>query len=192
VRARPGYGAPDISAAVIRRGDSRAYEAKVERRGGRMFYRDDFTDPASGWPDRVSARYSREGYRLTGENIVAVNGPVFRNFRASISTTSNGAAGLVFRQSERGYYAFAAAPGFAAVRRVEPIRTTELQRWPLDGIAGGLQQIEVRCDGADCAFYHQEVLLGRIQDSAFAEGRIGLYLSGKGEAVFNDLRAEGL
>jgi hypothetical protein len=45
-------------------------------------------------------------------------------------------------------------------------------------------------EGSDCAFYLQEVLMGRIRDSSFAEGRVGLRLSGKGNAVFNDLSVE--
>ena len=37
---------------------------------------------------------------------------------------------------------------------------------------------------------YRERLIGRIKDSMFAEGRVGLYLGGKGNAVFNDLLVE--
>ena len=74
--------------------------------------------------------------------------------------------------------------------RVEAIKTTELARWPLNATTTRPQKIEVRCEGDDCAFFHQERLIGRIKDSMFAEGRVGLYLGGKGNAVFNDLLVE--
>jgi Ca-activated chloride channel homolog len=190
VRARPGYGTPDVGPAVARRTDSRAFEANVERRNGRLFYRDDFSNPQSGWPDRLSAKYSRDGYRLEGENVVAVNGPPLRNFRATVSLTTEGGAGLVFRQTDAGYYAFALFPEYATATRVEAIRITELNRWPVQTTGGRPQKIEVRCDESDCSFYHDEILIGRINDRRFSDGRIGLSLSGKGSAVFNNLIVE--
>jgi Ca-activated chloride channel family protein len=191
VRARPGYGTLDLQPAVVRRSDSRAFESKVERRNGRTFYRDDFANPNSGWPDRLTAKYSSEGYRLSGENVVAVNGPVFRNFRASVSlAVEGGAGGLVFRQNDRGYYAVAISTESVTASRVEAIRTIELARWPLNATTTRDQKIEVRCEGDQCAFLHQERLIGTIKDNMFSEGRVGLYLSGKGNAVFNELMVE--
>src|SRR5262245_53271783 len=190
VRARPGYGTPELQPAVVRRANSRSFESKVERRNGRVFYRDDFADPNSGWPDRVTAKYSREGYRLSGENVVAVNGPVFRNFRATVAMRTDGGGGLVFRQSDAGYYVVAVFPEVVTVSRVEAIKTTELASWTLSTIVGSPQRIEVRCFGNDCTFYQQDVLIGRIRDGTFFEGRVGLFLSGKGNAMFNDLIVE--
>jgi hypothetical protein len=191
VRARPGYGTIESQPAVERRVDSRGFESKVERRNGRVFYRDDFTDSKSGWPDRVSAKYSRDGYQLSGENVVAVNGPVFRNFRATVSMTSDGGGGLVVRQSDAGYYAVTVFAEFLTVSRIEAIKTTELARWPTaPGGTQNPQKIEVRCEGTQCAFFHQERLIGQIKDSTFSEGRVGVYLSGKGSVVFKDLSVE--
>jgi len=175
---------------VVRRANSRAFESKVEHRNGRVFYREDFVDPSSGWPDRVTAKYSRDGYQLSGENVVAVNGPVFRNFRAIVSLANEGGGGLVFRQNDRGYYALAVFPELATISRIETLKTTELSRWSLERTTASSLKIEVRCDGNDCAFYRQEVLIGRMKDSAFSEGRVGLYLSGKGTAVFTNLTVE--
>jgi Ca-activated chloride channel homolog len=190
VRARPGYGTPEVQPAVVRRANSRAFESKIERRNGRMFYRDDFMDPSSGWPDRLTAKYSREGYRLSGENVVTVNGPAFRNFRAMVSMTAEGGGGLVFRQSDAGYYAFAVFPEFVSVSRVEALKKTELARWALSKTSGRSQKIEVRCQENDCTFYLQETLIGRTKDATFTQGRVGLYLSGKGDAVFNDFTVQ--
>lgn len=190
VRARPGYGTPELQPAVVRRANSRSFESKVERRNGRVFYRDDFGDTNSGWPDRVTAKYSREGYRLSGENVVAVNGPVFRNFRASVAITTEGGGGLVFRQSDAGYYAVAVFPEVATVSRIEAIKTTEIARWVLTTAVSGPRKIEVRCEGTGCTFYQQDSLIGGITDGTLSEGRVGLYLSGKGNALFNDLLVE--
>jgi len=190
VRARPGYGTPEFQPAVVRRANSRAFESKVERRDGRVFYRDDFADTNSGWPDRVTAKYSQEGYRLSGENVVAVNGPIFRSFRATVAVTAEGGGGLVFRQSDAGYYAVAVFPEVATVSRVEAIKTTEIARWDLRKVVSGPRKIEVRCEGDDCSFYHQDILIGGMRDSTFSQGRVGLYLSGKGNALFNDLIVE--
>jgi Ca-activated chloride channel family protein len=190
VRARPGYGTPEVQPAIVRRANSREFESKIERRNGRLFYRDDFADPNSGWPDRLTAKYSREGYRLSGENVVTVNGPAFRNFRATVSMTVEGGGGLVFRQSDSGYYAFAVFPEFANVSRVEALKKTEIARWALNATGGRPQKIEVRCEESACTFYHQDALIGRTKDATFTQGRIGLHLSGKGDAVFKDLMVE--
>jgi hypothetical protein len=140
--------------------------------------------------DRVTAKYSREGYRLSGENVVAVNGPLFWNFRATVAVTAEGGGGLVFRQSDAGYYAVAVFPEVATVSRIEAIKTTEIARWVLRTVVSGPRKIEVRCEGNDCTFYHQDSLIGGIRDGSFSEGRVGLYLSGKGNALFNDLMVE--
>jgi hypothetical protein len=190
LRARPGYGTVQVGPAIARQANSRAFERKVEHRNGRIFYHDDFTDPNSGWPDRLTARYTREGYKLAGDNVVAVNGPVFRNFRAAVSLTTDGAAGLVFRQTDRGYYAFAVTSNVAVVSRVEAIKTTELNRWNLDAGNTDARSIEVRCNGNDCAFYQDEKLIGRINDGTLSEGRVGLHTVGKANAAFKDLKVE--
>ena len=75
VRARPGYGALEIQPAAERRDSSLAYEAKVEKKNGAVVYYDDFKDTESGWPNRTNAKYSRDGYLLTGDTVVAINGP---------------------------------------------------------------------------------------------------------------------
>ena len=157
-----------------------------------MFYRDDFKDPFSGWPNSTTAKYSREGYRLTGTNVAATNGPVVRNFRASVGLSVNApaGAGLIFRQNDKGYYALVRFKEFASVIRVEALRTVELERWPSIGKRDYPRRLEVRCEASECQFYEEEALIGGLKDTTFLEGRVGLFLSGKGDALFNDLRVE--
>ena len=219
VRARPGYGTLEIQPAAERRDTSLAYEAKVEKKNGAVFYHDDFRDPNSGWPNRTNAKYSRDGYLLTGDTVAAMNGPVFRNFRASVSVAVDSAApsspapanniglsaggvttlaggGLIFRQNDDGYYALVVfpaqgfQPGMVTAIRVERLKTTELDRWPLIRKAGRAQKIEVRCRETECDIYQDDNRRGRIKDKTFSEGRAGLYLSGRGDALFHDLIVE--
>lgn len=215
IRARPGYGLQKFEPAGIRNSSPAAFQAKLERIEGRLIYREDFRDPASGWPNRPTAQYSREGYRLAGENIAASNGPVFRNFRARVSFTlsadsarnfgrRSGAynalpagGGLIFRQSDRGFYLLIVYPagrseqyGWAAVIRQEETKATVIARWSLVKRMTASQNVEVRCRGGEIEVYAHAALLGSVKDDTLAEGRVGLYLGGKGEASFRDLIVE--
>jgi Ca-activated chloride channel family protein len=197
VRARPGYGNGDIPVPSPRRDNLQAFESKVERRNGRMFYHDDFSDRSSGWPNRVTAKYVRGGYQLSGNNVVATNGPVFRDFRASatVSLTAKTGGGLIFRQNDENYFVLAAFPGSNAqpgsleAFRVDAKGTIELDRWPLIKTVGPVK-LEVRCQKDACGIYQQESLRGRLKNVTAADGRIGLCLIGRGDAVFTDVSAE--
>ena len=223
VRARPGYGTLELPPATTRPDSTRAYESKTERRNGLVYYRDDFTDRNSGWPNRTTAKYERDGYLLTGNGVAAMNGPVFKNFKAAVyvtvstpagstsspapaisldrSTTSTATltgGGLIFRQNDEGYYALVAYPsrgsqaGFLSAIRVQGLSTTEIDRWPLLRTAAPSVQLGVSCREMECEIYQEDNLRGKIKDSAFSEGRAGLYLGGKGDAFFRNLSVEEL
>jgi Ca-activated chloride channel family protein len=154
VRARPGYGTAEIPPPLAHRDTPPAYGSKIDHRNGRIFYHDDFSDVTSGWPDRRSAKYSSKGYELSGENVVAVNGPAFADFRAAVLVSlSNGSGGgLVFRQKNDSYYAIAAYParrslesGVLLALHVDSTGTQELNRWPLIRTASRDLKLEVRC-----------------------------------------------
>jgi hypothetical protein len=158
VRTRPGYGTRDFGPGNTRQGDPVAFERNLETRQGRLFYSDNFQDPASGWPHRGTAQYSTEGYRLVGENVVVTNGPIFRDFRASVTLSIappppsddplprlgdrlpretiailRAGAGLLFRQNSQGYYALLVFPatGFES-GYLSAIRTEGLRSVELD------------------------------------------------------------
>ena len=103
---------------------------------------------------------------------------------------------MIFRQSDDGYYALiafpprAGQPGFLSVVRVLRLNTTELNRWALLRTAAPAQRIEVRCREADCEIYDEGNLRGKVKDNTFSQGRVGLYLSGKGDALFHNLTVE--
>ena len=110
------------------------YEIKTERRGEQVIFREDFSDPASGWPQKPGflqkeGRYHLEQLRpkALNEGRVAANGPWWTDFEASVVVEFQSgqknfhsmppAAGLVFRLNERGYYALVISrpAGFAKV-----------------------------------------------------------------------------
>lgn len=94
-------------------------------------YREDFSDPTSGWPNRDGSRYRPEGYVISrsvspdtittgpvAEGRIAAYGPWWEGFRASVLVDANWqrtrgsgiglhatTAGMVFHLNEGGYYA---------------------------------------------------------------------------------------
>lgn len=199
VRARPGYGNGELPPPSARRDGSQAFESKVDHRDGRTFYNDDFSDRSSGWPNRATAKYVKGGYQLSGTNVLATNGPVFRDFRASVTVTITGKAeaggGLIFRQTGENYFILAAfpgsdiSPGTLEAFRVDAKGMVRLDRWPLIKTTGPVK-LEVRCQKDVCGFYQQESLRGQFKNGIASEGRIGFCLIGKGDVLFTDLTAE--
>jgi Ca-activated chloride channel family protein len=224
IRSRPGYGVREFSSGSRRpKGESTlAHEMKVERRDGRLVYREDFKDSGSGWPDRESARYVGEGYRLSGNDIVVSAGPEFRDFKASLSVSvedtlppSNplprvgelalpttgipgnpAGGGLVFRHTGFSYYALVIYPpnglrqGFAVVMHSNTTKPTEMARWPLLNRPSMRRDIQVQCAQRVCEFYEGGALLGRLNNVAAESGRLGLVLSARGAASFQNLHAD--
>lgn len=132
VAARKGIGAADAgirfsidTCAIAECEHPYPYESKLTRDNGRLIYREDFSDPRSGWPMHEGSRYgSGEYHRVRSgrlepavEGSVAAYGPWWSDVRASVSAKfvaqnptggfviTAPAAGLVFRMNDRGYYA---------------------------------------------------------------------------------------
>ena len=94
-------------------------------------YREDFSDPRSGWPNRNGSRYRSEGYEISrsvspdtvttgpvAEGRIAAYGPWWEGFRASVMVDAKWrrirgdrtglkemSAGMVFHLNEGGFYA---------------------------------------------------------------------------------------
>lgn len=114
------------------------YEPHMSGTSGAFVYRDDFSDPESGWPIEPEMFYVAEGYELSNwwpgteqyqADVIAVDGPpgpTWANFRVSATVRFqlllgadaqpnfvlpvHPAAGLVFRLSWQGYYALLVRP----------------------------------------------------------------------------------
>ena len=65
--------------------DESRYQSKLERKGGRAIYREDFADPASGWPNSSASFYRGGEYHLTEADARAANGPWLKDFDASVT-----------------------------------------------------------------------------------------------------------
>ena len=99
------------------------------------------------------------------------------------------------RQNDKGFYSLAIfsspfQPEYQAALQLDATGVKELDRWALIGKVGPVHKIEVRCEGSVCSIYEQGVQRGQLKNLGFAEGRVGLYLSGQGIAVFHDLSVE--
>lgn len=177
-------------------------------------YKDDFSDPASGWPNTASAFYRNGMYHLKEKGTVLVHGPLFRDFQAEVTVQffdgpssrwggsiwqfNSPGAGMVFRLNEDGYYAFYVGipPGspkahYKLIKRISG-QDVELVRWTFSDVSGRKARLGVRCNGNVIELYVQNRLAKRVVDSDFRDGFVGLILTDKGEAAFDDLRARSL
>lgn len=78
------------------------YESRLTQKGENLLYREDFSDPRSGWPNRPGSRYAGAGYELSfedathkdnqilvnsgplGTGVLAAYGPWWHEFHASL------------------------------------------------------------------------------------------------------------
>jgi len=251
VRARHGFLSPGdeenelpVSAAPVRptgaetiQQRSLPYEIKTERRGDQVIFRDDFSDAASGWPQKPgfflkAGQYHLEQLRpkILNEGHVAANGPWWTDFEASMvvefqsrrqdvpSITPGsepqgqllmkhrirGAAGLVFRLNERGYYALIISEpiGKAKIhyklvkKDVHSTMTHDLLFWDQEwrpSPTGPLQhKLGVVCRGSLIQLQVGGLQAGEIHDESFSDGLVGAVLFGEGHAVFDDLVAQSI
>lgn len=189
-----------------------AYARKVETREGRTIYREDFSDPASGWPNSSRAFYDRGGYRLqsNGAGSIATQGPLFRNFRAQASIELRSklegqrltggslwpTVGLIFRLNSSGHYAFLLQPAAAfqqwhiVLVKQSGTEFQRISRWPRQPVSGRKIRIGITCLDSTIALYLNDLLVGTVRDESLAEGVIGFLLNGQGYAVFDDLFVE--
>ena len=132
-RRRISFGESNIRFDTSECGISRTqhpypYERRVAAENGRLLFREDFSDPGTGWPVRDSSWYGSGEYHIErtrsnqeeGEMTLSANGPSWEDIEASVSVRlidaglsqwSNAfspappGAGLVVRLNERGCYA---------------------------------------------------------------------------------------
>ena len=195
------------------------YESKLASEPSGVAYREDFADPHSGWPFNDSSWYGSNEYHIArkgrveslGEGTVCAYGPWWNDLRVSVSVklspapnhagwiTSPG-AGVVFRLNDRGYYALliGSAPGLHAkliAKRFNAPQALDLIPWTRveDTRPPGTRdwnRLRVECHGDLIALYVNDHEIGRVQNSSFPDGFVGMTLFGPGHAVFRDLIAE--
>ncbi|MDQ3006490.1 MAG: SH3 domain-containing protein [Chloroflexota bacterium] len=168
--------------------------------GSALIYQDDFTNPATSWPDRKFDNYfigyhEPEYYHveITGSNYkTAVFEPEKRSFgdftvdlqvlTVSAKTAAEGdfRYGLTFRRSGDQYYAFTVSPRtkkwFAL--KSSPSGLEILQ----EGVEESIQDLDVddllRVDaqGSNFFFHINDQLVGQVTDPDYASGEVGFYV----------------
>jgi Ca-activated chloride channel family protein len=235
VRARHGFrilesqeGSPvSVAGPVTRRDlsgstqpDENRYQSKLEWKGGKVIYREDFADSASGWPHSRASFYRDGEYHLVEADARAANGPWLKDFDASITlelrdgseywpvarrkvVAVSPEAGLVFRLNEAGYYALLISD-FSLVghkeyrlikQQVKPKKTIELlprAACPEQPLPSpsSRYRLGVRCQGNSLKLYINEQPVGSFLDESFSGGITGMILTEKGHAAFDDLVVE--
>lgn len=121
------------------------------------------------------------------------------------------AAGLVFRLNEHGYYALLAtgSPGVGVYAKlIAKIYGTPRNRdlspdfdslFPWTRVPEVHQQqitqwntLRVECRGEVITLYVNDLEIGKVRDTRFHDGHVGMALFGPGHAVFRELIAEEL
>jgi Ca-activated chloride channel family protein len=146
----------------------------------------------------------------TGEGLFAAYGPVWQNFRASVSIEGSrrAAGGMVFRLSYEGCYVLllqGAEKGKGISLKLmkrnfpsdweEPlIPWTHVTGPALAALrpAGRENRITIECNRFEIKILLNGVPVTEIDDSSFADGYVGLAHYGNGRTLFRDLRVEGL
>jgi hypothetical protein len=189
------------------------YEPKLSPNG--MVYREDFTDPGSGWPNHGTSHYVAGGYRLSNDTTAAY-GPWWTDFRASVNMNAvlpseyranaqvsyalRPAAGLVFRFNQDGYYALLMSGvvgendwSLKLVKRDFPAGEKVIVPWrtvfvPALGRSGTDLSVEAIRDQIFIFVNDQKVISAR--DDTYDQGYVGFVVSGPGRATFKNLLVE--
>ncbi|MGO9096281.1 MAG: VWA domain-containing protein [Bryobacteraceae bacterium] len=173
---------------------------------GLTIYRDDFSDPRSGWPTHPGFRYAEGAYEISVPAI-AGNGPSFAGFRASVKIEpQSGEAGLVFRLNERGCYLLLVQwRHMASHLRQETVRYKLVKKFwsgptyepivpwtEFPRLVGQQIPTAVECVGNRITVRIDGIQAIRVTDDAFPDGQAGMAVSGFGCALFRDFQVERL
>jgi Ca-activated chloride channel family protein len=152
----------------------------------------------------------QRGQGGSGEGLIAAYGPVWQNFRASVSMAGSGpgARGMVFRLNYEGCYVLllqgtekAKDISFKLVKRTFPgnwedplIPWTHITGPALAALspAGKENRITVECNHDRITFLLNGVEVTEIDDPSFTDGYVGLVHYGDGRTLFRNLRVESL
>lgn len=174
--------------------------AEPQEPGVALLYQDDFTNPATSWPERKFDNYfigyhEPEYYHIeiTGSSYkTTVFEPQKRSFddftveldvlTASAKTAAEGdfRYGLAFRRSGDAYYAFTVSP------RSKKWFVLKSSPGGLDVLAEGTEAsihdldvtdvLRVDAQGPSFLFHINDQLVGQVTDSDYASGEIGFYV----------------
>lgn len=175
-------------------------QPQVPVSGTDAIYQDDFTDPATGWPedkfDNYFIGYHEPEYyhvEITGTNYkTSVFEPEKQSFddftvelqvlAVSAKTAAEGdfRYGLAFRRSGDEYYAFTISPRTKTwhVLKGSPNELVVLAQGTDDNIHDLDTDDTLRVDaqGSDLYFHINDQLIGQVTDADYVSGEIGFYV----------------
>lgn len=165
-----------------------------------VFYDDDFTDTASGWPTELEFDNAYFGYHEpdyyhvevsvpSDRKIVSLPDHQFDNFTvesnvfvwvSSSDISGEFIYGLIARRSGNFYYAFVISPFSKRwqILKSEPSGLTTLAEGNDTSIQGFVQSDLLRIDaeGSDLAFHINGHMVEQLNDPSFTVGEIGFYV----------------
>lgn len=178
----------------------RELDVQIPETGANLLYEDNFTNPASSWPERKFDNYfigyhEPEFYHIeiTGTNYkTTVFEPQKRSFgdatiELQVLTASKKTAaagdfryGLVFRRSGDQYYAFTISPRTKKwyVLKSSPNKLEVLSEGTDENIHDLDTDDDLRVDvqGSSFIFHINDQLVGDVTDSDYATGEVGFYV----------------
>lgn len=186
-----------------------------------LAYRDNFSNPATGWPNRGGMRYLPGAYEILTAaprtpqqgfvaGTIAAYGPWWHDFAATLSLdareSSGEGAGMVFRLNATGCYTLLVTrvgkqtASFKLAKRtwqrVNSKETILIDWQPTpDALArqgNKREEIKVECKGDRITIWLNEIPAAQIKDPSFLEGQIGMAQFGYGRAQFQNLEAHSL
>jgi Bacterial SH3 domain len=168
--------------------------------GSNALFHDDFTNPATGWPEDKFDNYF-VGYHEPEYYHVEITGPNYKTtvfepkkesfgdftvdlqvLVASAKTAPEGdfRYGLAFRRSGDQYYAFTISPRAKKwfVLKSSPNELSVLKEGTVEDIHDADVDDSLRVDakGSDFYFHINDQLVGQVTDSDYASGEIGFYV----------------
>lgn len=173
---------------------------QVPETGAALLYQDDFTNPATSWPERKFDNYFI-GYHEPEYYHVEITGPNYKTtvfepqkrsfdeatielkvFTASAKTAPEGdfRYGIAFRRSGDLYYAFAISPRTKKwfVIKSSPNALSILSEGTAESINGVDVDDILRVDaqGSSFLFHINDQLVGQVTDTDYAAGEVGFYV----------------
>src|SRR5690349_19054946 len=168
--------------------------------GSRVLYQDDFTNPATNWPDRKFDNYF-VGYHEPEYYHIEVTSPKYKTtvfepqkqsftdatIELQVLTVSKKTAatgdfryGLAFRRSGDQYYAFVISPRSQKwfVLKNSPSELKVLSAGTDESIQALDKDATLRVDaqGPNFLFHINDRLVGQVTDADYASGEVGLYV----------------
>ncbi len=165
-----------------------------------VLYQDEFTNPASGWPEEKFDNYF-VGYHEPEYYHVEISSPNYKTtvfeptkqtfedatIQAKVFTVSKKTAatgdfnyGVAFRRSGDQYYVFSISPRTKKwyVLKSSPTSLTTVK----EGTEASIHDLDaadilrVDTQGANFTFYINDKLVGQLTDKDYAKGEVGLYV----------------